>query len=78
MLPLEGRRCLNGMLNRIRKLDRLPANGRRTLVAEEAGEVVGFAELKGDRHLEMFYVRADAVGSGVGWRLYRPILSRCV
>ena len=46
-------------------------------MAEEAGEVVGFAELKGDRHLEMLYVRADAVGSGVGWRLYRLILSRC-
>ncbi len=35
-------------------------NGRRTLVAEERGEVVGFAELEGDGHPDMFYVRGDA------------------
>ena len=44
-------------------------SARLTLVAEEEGEVVGFAELEGG-HLDMLYVRADAVGSGDGGRLY--------
>lgn len=47
--------------------------GRRTLVAEQGGEVVGFAELEGDGHLDMLYCRKDAVGRGVGSRLYRAI-----
>jgi len=47
--------------------------GRRTLVAEEAGEVVGFAELEGDGHLDMLYLRGDAVGRGIGWQLYSEI-----
>jgi GNAT superfamily N-acetyltransferase len=46
---------------------------RQTLVAEEGGEVVGFAELEGDGHLDMLYLRKDAVGRGVGGRLYRAI-----
>ena len=45
-------------------------SGRPTLVAEEDGEVVGFVELEGDGHLDMLYVREDAVGRGVGRRLY--------
>ena len=45
--------------------------GRLTLVAEEGGEVVGFAELEEDGHLDMLYVRKDAVGRGVGKRLCR-------
>ena len=44
--------------------------GHRTLVAEEGGEVVGFAVLEGDGHLDMLFVRQDAVGRGVGRRLY--------
>jgi GNAT superfamily N-acetyltransferase len=47
--------------------------GRRTLVAEEGGEVVGFAELEGDGHLDMLYVRGDAMGRGVGQRLYQAV-----
>src|SRR3712207_5858810 len=47
--------------------------GRRTLVAEEGGEVVGFAELEDDGHLGMLYVRRDAVGRGVGQRLYQAV-----
>src|SRR5829696_7275282 len=31
--------------------------GRKTLVAEEDGEVVGFAELEEDGHLDMIYLR---------------------
>jgi putative acetyltransferase len=46
---------------------------RRTLVAEQAGEVVGFAELEDDGHLAMLYVRGDAVGQGVGRRLYEAV-----
>src|ERR671917_1738280 len=44
--------------------------GRRTLVAKEGGEVVGFCELEEDGHLDMFYVRKDAVGRGIGRSLY--------
>lgn len=47
--------------------------GRRTLVAEEGAEVVGFAELEGDGHLDMLYVRGDAVGRGVGGLLYEAV-----
>ena len=47
--------------------------GRWTLVAEENGEVVGFAELEGDGHLDMLYVRGDTVGKGVGRRLYEAV-----
>jgi putative acetyltransferase len=46
---------------------------RRTLVAEGGGEVVGFAELEEDGHLDMLYLRKDAVGRGVGSLLYRAI-----
>ena len=47
--------------------------GRRTLVAEEDGEVIGFAELEDDGHLDMLYLREDAVGRGVGRRLYEAV-----
>jgi putative acetyltransferase len=47
--------------------------GRKTLVAEEDGEVVGFAELEEDGHLDMIYLREDAVGRGVGLRLYGAV-----
>src|SRR5688500_18268870 len=44
--------------------------GRQTLVSELGDEVVGFAELEDDGHLDMLYVRKDALGRGVGQRLY--------
>jgi putative acetyltransferase len=47
--------------------------GRRTLVAEESGEVVGFAELENDGRLDMLYVRRDTVGRGVGRLLYEAV-----
>jgi GNAT superfamily N-acetyltransferase len=51
----------------------LRLTSRRTLVAEEGGEVVGFAELEDDGHLDTFYCRKDSVGRGVGSRLYRAV-----
>ena len=49
-------------------------SGRRTLVAEKGGEVVGFAELVEEKgHLDMLYVRKDAVGTGVGGKLYEAV-----
>lgn len=48
-------------------------SGRLTLVAEEDGEVVGFAELEGEGHLDMLYLRGDAVGQGIGRRLYEAV-----
>ncbi len=47
-------------------------SARLTLVAEEDREVVGFAELEGG-HLDMLYARKDAVGRGVGARLYEAV-----
>ena len=51
-------------------------SGRRTLVADEGGEVVGFAELEESGHLDMLYCRADAVGRGVGSLLYAAVEER--
>lgn len=51
-------------------------SGRHTLVADEGGEVVGFAELEEDGHLDMLYCRADAVGRGVGSLLYAAVEGR--
>ena len=51
-------------------------SGRHTLVADEHGEVVGFAELEESGHLDMLYRRADAVGSGVGSLLYAAVEER--
>ncbi|MDP9454801.1 MAG: GNAT family N-acetyltransferase [Actinobacteria bacterium] len=49
------------------------AAGRRTLVAEEGGEVVGFAELEEDGHLDTLYLRKDVVGRGIGRKLYEAV-----
>lgn len=46
---------------------------RKTLVAVQNDEVVGFAELEEDGHLDMFYLRKDAVGCGIGHSLYQSI-----
>ena len=51
-------------------------SGRHTLVAVEGGEVVGFAELEEDGHLDMLYCRADAVGRGVASGLYAAVEER--
>lgn len=50
-------------------------SGRHTLVAESGDEVVDFAELE-DGHLDMFYVRSNAVGRGVGSLLYAAVEER--
>jgi putative acetyltransferase len=47
--------------------------GRCTLVAEENGEIVGFAEMERNGHLDMFFCRADSIRHGVGRELYRII-----
>jgi putative acetyltransferase len=52
---------------------RMSEPDRRTLVAEEDDEVVGFAELEDDGHLDMIYLRGGAVGRGVGRRLYEAV-----
>lgn len=51
-------------------------SGRYTLIAEEGGEVIAFAELEeteGDGHLDMFYCRKDAVRRSVGTNLYEAL-----
>jgi GNAT superfamily N-acetyltransferase len=47
--------------------------GRLTLVAEECGEVVGFAELEEDGHLDTLFCRNDTVRRGVGSLLYEAV-----
>jgi putative acetyltransferase len=46
---------------------------RHTLVAEDNSQILAFAELESDGHLDMFYCRADAVGRGIGRQLYRTV-----
>ena len=48
-------------------------SGRCTLIAEEDGEALSFAELERAGHLDMLYLRKDAVGRGVGSRLYLAV-----
>lgn len=49
---------------------------RCTLVAEEDGQVIAFAELESDGHLDMFYCRNDVIERGVGRQLYLAIETR--
>ena len=49
-----------------------------TLVAEENDQVIAFAELEGDGHLDMFYCRRDVIGRGVGRRPYQAVETRAV
>jgi putative acetyltransferase len=51
---------------------------RCTLVAEESGELIAFAELEPDGHLDMFYCRQDAIGRGVGRQLYEAVERRAI
>jgi putative acetyltransferase len=44
-----------------------------TLVAEENGEIIAFAELERDGHLDMFYCRKDAIRRGIGRSLYAAV-----
>lgn len=45
----------------------------KTLVAEENNEIIGFAELEEGGCVDTFFVRRDAVGRGVGRRLYMAV-----
>lgn len=51
---------------------------RTTLVAEETGQVMAFAELESDGHLDMFYCRHDIIGRGVGRSLYQAVETRAL
>lgn len=44
-----------------------------TLVAEENGLILGFANLESDGNIDMFYVSASAQGRGVGKSLMKSI-----
>ena len=46
---------------------------RRTLVAIRDSEVIGFADLGDNGHMDMFFCRHDTMRQGVGSRLYRAI-----
>lgn len=46
---------------------------RCTLVAEQDGELLAFAELEPNGHLDMFFCRGNVVGRGVGGWLYQAV-----
>ena len=46
---------------------------RCTLVTEENGQIIAFAELERDGHLDMFYCRKDVIGRGIGRLLYSAV-----
>jgi putative acetyltransferase len=48
--------------------------GRFVVVAEQAGQPVGFAELEANGHLDRFYVSADCQGQGVGREMISAIV----
>jgi len=56
--------------------NRMIAN--QTLVAEQDGELLGFAELEPRGHVDMFYCRSDVVGRGIGGRLYAALEAKAV
>jgi putative acetyltransferase len=51
---------------------------RSTLVAEQDGQIVAFAELERDGHLDMLYCRKDVIRCGVGHLLYGAVEQRAV
>lgn len=51
---------------------------RTTLVAEEKGTLLGFAELEDGGNLHMFFVRHDAQRQGIGLRLFSKIKQRAL
>jgi UPF0176 protein len=51
---------------------------RFTYIAEEAGEIIGFAELEANGHIDCFYCHKDYQRRGVGTRLYQTIETKAV
>ncbi len=51
---------------------------RFTYIAEEAGEIIGFAELEPNGHIDCFYCHKDYQRRGVGTRLYQTIETKAV
>jgi N-acetylglutamate synthase-like GNAT family acetyltransferase len=51
---------------------------RCTLVAEQHGQIIAFAELECDGHLDMFYCQKDIVRRGIGRSLYAAVELRAI
>ena len=51
---------------------------RRTLVAEDKGKLLAFAELEESGTLHMFYCRADVQRHGIGSRLLSKVVARAL
>jgi len=49
--------------------------GRFAVVAEVAGQPVGFTELEADGHVDRFYASADCQGRGVGKQLMAAVVA---
>jgi len=50
--------------------------GATTVLAEDGDELVGFMSLRDDRYLDLAFVRADRIGSGVAKTLYDHLIGR--
>ncbi|MEI6429746.1 MAG: rhodanese-related sulfurtransferase [Pseudanabaena sp. ELA607] len=49
-----------------------------TYVADEAGEIIGFAQLEANGHIDCFFCHKDYQRCGVGTRLYRAIEAKAL
>ena len=49
--------------------------GRFVIVADEAGQPVGFTELESDGHIDRMYVSADHQGQGIGRQLLAAVVA---
>ncbi len=48
----------------------------KTFIAEDNGQIVGFAELEPDGHIGCFYTHKDFQGQGVGMQLLDTIVTQ--
>ncbi len=60
-----------------RDWQKLSAN-RFTFIAEEADEIIGFAELEANGHIDRFYCHKDHQRRGVGTRLYQTLETKAM
>ncbi len=48
---------------------------KEVFVVEDLGKILGFCELENNGYIDRFYVAADSVGQGVGYKLFQALES---